>query len=202
MTSAINYISINENFPVAGQDNDTQVFRDNFDTIKTSLRVAKEELTALQDSDTGAALLSQDNDFKLNKIQNALLQKTREQKLVGGVYISESGINWEQGSYQIWIVNSNVLMAFENFPGDPVYTAEVSPIGLGRMTLELYNSGSEPHTVTFTTSSGTVIKSLGFPGYLSGSPVLTLTDADNPVIVEVWRHSSEVIFMRYVGAFA
>jgi hypothetical protein len=200
--SNINYISINENFPVAGQDNDTQVFRDNFDTIKTSLRVAKEELSALQDSDTGAALLSQDNDFHLNKIQNALLQKTREQKLVGGIYESESGINWEQGSYQIWIVNADVLMAFENFPGDPAYTAEISPVGLGRMTLELYNSGSTPHDVTFTTSSGTVIKSLGFPGVTSGAPVLTLEDSENPVIIEVWRHSAEVIFMRYVGVFA
>jgi hypothetical protein len=92
-------------------------------------------------------------------------------------------------------------MAFENLPGDPVYTAETSPIGVGRITLELYNSGST-HTVTFTTTGGTVIKSNGFPGYASGSPVLTLTSADAPVIIEVWRHSAEVIFMRYVGAFA
>lgn len=202
--SNINYISINENFPVAGQDNDTQVFRDNFDTIKTSLRIAKEELSTLQNSDTGAALLSQDNNFQLNKIQNAVLQQTREQKLVGGIYESESGINWEQGSYQIWIINSDVLMAFENFPGDPVYTAESTPVGLGRMTLEFYNSGSTPRDITFTTSNGTVIKSLGFPGYASGAPVLTLgaENADNPVLIEVWRHSAEVIFMRYIGAFA
>ena len=60
--SNINYVSINENFPVAGQDNDTQVFRDNFDTIKTSLRYAKEELEVFQDSATGAARLNQSND--------------------------------------------------------------------------------------------------------------------------------------------
>ena len=39
MASTINYLGINENFPVAGQDNDTQVFRDNFDTIKQALVV-------------------------------------------------------------------------------------------------------------------------------------------------------------------
>ena len=31
--SDINYLNINENFPVAGEDNDTQVFRSNFNTI-------------------------------------------------------------------------------------------------------------------------------------------------------------------------
>ena len=66
--SNINYVSINENFPVAGQDNDTQVFRDNFDTIKTSLRYAKEELEIFQDSATGAARLNQSNNFNQNII--------------------------------------------------------------------------------------------------------------------------------------
>ena len=199
MTSAINYLSINENFPVAGQDNDTQVFRDNFDTIKTSLRLAKDEITDIQDN---GARLDVDNNFGLYKIQNAVLQQNRDQKLVGGPYISESGINWENGPYQIWSVESNALMAFENLPGDPVYTAETSPIGVGRLTLELYNAGSDPHTITFTTTGGTVIKSNGFPGYASGAPVLTLTSTSNPVFIEVWRHSAEVIFMRYIGAFA
>jgi hypothetical protein len=61
VTSNINYLSINENFPVAGEDNDTQTFRDNFDTIKTSLRAGQEEITALQ-SDT--AKLNDNNDFE------------------------------------------------------------------------------------------------------------------------------------------
>jgi len=29
-----------------------------------------------------------------------------------------------------------------------------------------------------------------------------LTSATNPVIIEVWRHSQEIIFMRYIGQFA
>ena len=77
MTSAINFTSINENFPVAGQDNDTQTFRDNFNTIKTSLSTAKDEITTLQDN---TAKLNNDNDFNLNIVQNAVLQNNREQK--------------------------------------------------------------------------------------------------------------------------
>ena len=67
--SLINYLSINENFPVAGQDNDTQVFRDNSDTIKTSLRNAKDELTDIL---TNAAYKDEANDFELNNISNAV----------------------------------------------------------------------------------------------------------------------------------
>lgn len=199
MTSNINYLSINENFPVAGEDNDTQVFRDNFDTIKTSLRNAKEEITALQ---TNTAKTNLDNDFGLNKISNALLQNNRQQKWDGGaVTASPTTIDFEQGSYQIYTVGANVTFDFLNFPGDPVFTAEPSPIGMGKVTLELYSDGSS-RTASFSTSGGTEIRSNGFPGYPSGNPVLTLTSSDNPVIIEVWRHSQELIFMRYVGQFS
>ena len=37
MASNIISTTINENFPIAGQDNDSQGFRDNFNVIKTSL---------------------------------------------------------------------------------------------------------------------------------------------------------------------
>lgn len=199
MTSAINYLSINENFPVAGQDNDTQVFRDNFDTIKTSLRVAKEEVTDLQDN---AARLDNDNDFKLNIVQNALLQNNRDQKFNGGsVTSSPTTIDFQNGPYQIYTIGASLSLDFLNFPGDPVYTTEDTPIGMGKVTLELYSDGSS-RSLSFTTSGGTIIKSNGFPGYSSGSPVVTLTSADNPVLIEVWRHSQEVIFMRYIGVFA
>ena len=35
-------------FPVAGQDNDSQGFRDNFTTIKTGLQTAQSEISTLQ----------------------------------------------------------------------------------------------------------------------------------------------------------
>lgn len=195
MASTINYLSINENFPVAGRDNDTQVFRDNFDTIKTSLRSAKDEITDLQDN---TAKLNADNDFELNKIQRALLQNNRTQKFDGGtVSASPTTIDYENGGYQIYRVSANINMDFLNFPGDPVFTTETTPIGMGKITLELYNSGSESHTVNFVTSGGTVIKKdPDFPA------LLTLSSTVNPIFVEVWRHSAEVIFMRYLGQFA
>ena len=197
--SLINYLSINENFPVAGQDNDTQVFRDNSDTIKTSLRNAKDELTDIL---TNAAYKDEANDFELNNISNAVLVNNRIGKFDGGaVDASPTTIDYKNGDYQIYRIGGNISIDFLNFPGDPVYTGEAIPIGMGKVTLELYSDGSS-RTVNFLTSGGTIIKSKDFPGYASGSPVLTLTSATDPVIVEVFRHSTEVIYMRYIGAFA
>lgn len=48
MASNINPTNIDGNFPVAGQDNDSQGFRDNFTNIKTNLQFAQSELNDLQ----------------------------------------------------------------------------------------------------------------------------------------------------------
>ena len=194
MTSNINFAGINEQFPVAGQDNDTQVFRDNFDTIKTSFRNAQQEITDLQDNSARTDL---DNDFNLNKISNAVLQQNREQKFNWGNYSESSiDIDFELGSYQILSLGANVNMQFTNLPGDPVYSSETTPIGMGKITLELYSSGGS-YVVNFVTTGGTVFKKdPAFPG------AVTISSADNPVFIEVWRHSQNVIFMRYLGQYS
>ena len=48
MASSLSPTSIDATFPVAGQDNDSQGFRDNFNQIKTDLTNAKSELEDLQ----------------------------------------------------------------------------------------------------------------------------------------------------------
>jgi len=45
--SNINATAIDEAYPVAGVDNDTQGFRDNFSYIKTALNTAKTEIDEL-----------------------------------------------------------------------------------------------------------------------------------------------------------
>ena len=48
MASNINTSGINTSYPIAGQDNDTQGFRDNFSSIKFNFTTAAAEITALQ----------------------------------------------------------------------------------------------------------------------------------------------------------
>lgn len=48
MSSNINFSSIDVNFPIAGRDNSTQGFRDNFISIRTGLQQASSEISTLQ----------------------------------------------------------------------------------------------------------------------------------------------------------
>ena len=48
MASNITNANIDADFPIAGQDNDSQGFRDNFSEIKTGLGTAATEITSLQ----------------------------------------------------------------------------------------------------------------------------------------------------------
>jgi len=190
--SEIQYLGINENFPVAGQDNDTQVFRDNFDTIKESLRVAQSEVEALQDF---SAKLNQNNDFDGNKITNGVFENIFNSKFTGGsVTQSPTTIDYRNGSYQIYIVAADINVDFLNLPGDP--NATDAPEGQGEIVLEFYNDGTQ-RTVNFVTSGGTVIKKdPSFPA------TLTVDSDTDPTFVKVWRHNSDVIFMQYLGVFS
>ena len=190
MTSLINFAAINENFPVAGQDNDTQVFRDNFDTIKTNFSAAKTEITDLQDN---AARTDEDNDFLYNVVGSLTLQDAylRKKDYGAAIVAGTQDISFKQAMYHVVKFGANTSLTFSEFPTGAV---DVTGLGqIGKATLELYGDGTA-RTITFTTSGGTVIKkSPGFPGSV------TVTSATNPVIIEVWQHSATVIWMNYLG---
>ena len=74
MASSIDTSTIDANYPVAGIDNDSQGFRDNFNSIKTNITTAGSEITALQ---ANRARIDADNNHVGNEIQDAeLLQVT------------------------------------------------------------------------------------------------------------------------------
>ena len=193
MTSLINFAAINENFPVAGQDNDTQVFRDNFDTIKTNFSAAKSEITDLQDN---AARKDEDNDFLYNVVGSLTLQDAylRKKDYGAAIIAGTQDISFKQAMYHIVRFGANTSLSFSEFPTGAV---DVTGLGqIGKATLELYGDGTA-RTITFITSGGAVIKkSPGFPGSV------TVTSATDPVIIEVWRHSATVIFLNYLGLYS
>jgi hypothetical protein len=193
--SDINYLSINEQFPVPGQDNDTQVFRDNFDTIKTSLRYAKEEITDLQNNGSRTDV---DNDYN-NKVQTrAIFQNTLDKSFDGGSPpVSSLVVDYENGNYQIFRLGQNTNIEFLNFPDD-----DTIPEGVGKVTLELYSDGST-RTITFSVTGGTQIKkNSSFPGTFTLTSADSVGGAGNPVIIEVWKHSSDKLFLNYLGQFS
>jgi len=73
MASNINPTNIDGNFPVAGQDNDSQGFRDNFTNIKTNLQFAQAELNDLQSKVLLKSALT--GGTLVNDLNNAVLYR-------------------------------------------------------------------------------------------------------------------------------
>jgi hypothetical protein len=139
LTSNINFAAINENFPVAGQDNDTQVFRDNFDTIKNNFRESKTEIEDLQDN---AARTDSASDFNYNIVTTVTLQDAVLLKRDYGAAIvaANQEVSFKQALYHIIKFGSNCAIELVDFP-----TAEVDVLGVGscgKITLELYGDGA------------------------------------------------------------
>jgi hypothetical protein len=200
LTSLINFAAINENFPVAGQDNDTQVFRDNFDTIKNNFREAKTEIEDLQDN---VARTDTTSDFNYNIVSTVTLQDAVLLKRDYGAAIvaATQEVSFKQALYHIVKFGTNCAVQLTDFP-----TAEVDALGVGscgKITLELYGNGLSPvgesagWTISFTPSGSTVFKkSSNFPA------TLKVLNPTNPIFIEVWQHDANTIFLNYLGSFA
>lgn len=193
-TSDINYADIDETFPVAGEDNDTQTFRDNFDTIKSSLQSAK---TDIVDIKTNGAFVDFDNDFQSNEISNAVLRNTMFKKFDGGIIDNTTAlltVDYENGNYQVFRFDADMNIDFQNLPEN---SSASGPIGVGKITLELYSGSASTRTLSFITSGGTLLRrNSTFPGSL------TVNSQTAPIIIDVWRHNATYIFMHYHGQYS
>jgi hypothetical protein len=132
MSSNINPNNINGNFPVAGQDNDSQGFRDNFTNILNNFSFAATEITDLQNSVTNIQNVVQSNGNVEAYFGNIA------QSLKVGVNASIAG-NLEIGGY----VNGNVNMTGTTFVKDFVAT------GIRRDTTYQYYEPSTNFTYIF-----------------------------------------------------
>lgn len=105
MASNINADSINSNYPVAGTNNSTQGFRDNFTLIKNNLNYAKAELSDLQSKailKSGLSGQTLNNDMSESVISNAVLKST-------GYSINDLGVT--SGSIQLDFGTSTYYLA-------------------------------------------------------------------------------------------
>ena len=119
MTSAINPNNINGAYPVAGQDNDSQGFRDNFTNIKTNFGYASEEITDLQSKVVLKAALTGttlNNNMNGSVLSNASLLNMSEPRQALGT-VTTATLNYAASPY--WTLTtggSNVTIAFSNIP--------------------------------------------------------------------------------------
>jgi hypothetical protein len=192
--SDINYLDINETWPVAGEDNDTQTLRDNFGSIKDGLQFAKAENTDIL---ANAAFLDVDNDFQSNELSNAVLRNTMFKKFDGGIIDNTTAlltVDYENGNYQVFRFDADMNIDFQNLPEN---SSASGPVGVGKITLELYSGSSASHNLTFITSGGALLRrNSTFPG------TVAVGSTSAPIIIDVWRHNATYIFMHYYGQYS
>lgn len=117
--SNINYTNIDGNYPVAGQDNDSQGFRDNFTNIKNNLRYAYDELSELQSkallksSLTGSTL---DNDIGYATLYRPQLKAAATTFKDHGS-TSNAIVSFLEGGFQkLTVSGTTATIALNDFP--------------------------------------------------------------------------------------
>jgi len=127
--------NIDGTYPVAGQDNSSQGFRDNFTAIKNNFTEAKTEIELLQ---TNKANLNATNDFSGNLITDAELKDNSETVYAHGSIDGNITLNHENGHYQTLTTTGTITLGFLNLP----VTGK-----LGRIILDV-TVASTSHTIT------------------------------------------------------
>ena len=194
MASNINSDAIDALYPVAGQDNDSQGFRDNFSTIKNSLATAKTEITTLQ-NDT--AKKNADNDFNGNKIQEANLISTTEQTYATGELTASQNISFENGHYQIVTVGGDITITLTDWAASGKICKlrlEVKSDGTGRqLTINVGSGGSLKLDKGFLLSDSTVQGQMTNPFNLGGVETY---------MMDFWTHNGGLtVYAKLAGEF-
>jgi hypothetical protein len=170
MTSQINPNDIDGAYPVAGQDNDSQGFRDNFTNTVTNFQYAADEITDLQQNAVlKAALTGTTLD---NNMNGSLLYNFEASQVAGtvnplGTTSGTVTLDWTNGSYQTLTTSGSVVLGFTNFPASGVAASIVlritvastahtltlpAAVSIGTSNLQGYAS----NVITFSTT-GTYI---------------------------------------------
>lgn len=119
MPSNINPYNINGNYPIAGQDNDSQGFRDNFTNIRNNLAFAKSEMEDLQSKVVLKSALngtSLSNDLGGSRLGGAQLINTTYAITDIGTVSGSVSLSYPAGNFQRFTTAGAVTLNFTNWP--------------------------------------------------------------------------------------
>jgi hypothetical protein len=144
MTSAINPNNINGAYPVAGQDNNSQGFRDNFTNTKTNFQYAADEISDLQSKVVLKAALTGttlNNNMLGSIVSNGVAQNFGLTRVALGSQSGSVTINYTAGHYQTLTLVGNTSLLFSNVP----------PSGVtGVITVQVTVGAPAPYTTPYT----------------------------------------------------
>ena len=187
MTSQINPNNINGAYPVAGQDNNSQGFRDNFTNTITNFQYAKEEITALQNT---AILQNQTNTIGNTIISGGVFRNTGGATAGSSTAGSLANVVYPAGPYQFFTFNSNVgTVALSAWPVSGTYAS---------VRLELTAQQSNT-VVTLPTSVGNGVSQTSL-SYVKGANISARSitiDSTGTYVFEFWtRDSGSTVFIN------
>jgi hypothetical protein len=192
MSSSINPNNIDGNFPVAGQPNNTQGFRDNFTNIKTNFDTAATEITDLETKGIFKSALtgtSLDNNMADNLIYAAAI---RDFSAVAVQLTATSGsitVDYSAGHYQAISTTGSISLNFTNFP--PSGSAGIIRLRISitntayTLTLpaavSLGTTGVQGYAANVITFAATGTYEFGFSTTDSGTTI-TIFDLNRPLL--------------------
>lgn len=195
MSSSINPNNIDGNFPVAGQPNNTQGFRDNFTNIKTNFATAATEITDLENKGIFKSALtgtSLDNNMADNLIYAAAI---RDFSAVAVQLTATSGtitVDYSAGHYQAINTTGSISLSFTNFPAS-------GAAGVIRLSIAITNTaytltlpavvslgttGLQGYAANVITFAATGTYGFGFSTTDSGTTI-TIFDLNRPLLGSV-----------------
>jgi hypothetical protein len=183
--SSINPNNINGQYPIAGQDNDSQGFRDNFTNVKNNLTFAKSEIEALEQNAIlktalpGITLNNEMNNTQLKGVQ--ALRFTETIKDVGTIG-STATVNWTEGHFQYFTLTQSTTLDLTGWPTSGFYTKF-------KLQIEVTNAAftlTLPTSVTLANANriqGCISRVITFP--TTGMYVFEFSSYNNGVTVTV-----------------
>ena len=166
MTSQVNPNIIDGTYPIAGQDNDSQGFRDNFTNTKNNFQAVYDEITDLQAKAVLKSALTTttlSNDFTNNEIIRPTFTSFGEAYYNAGALSGAQALDYNNGNFQRVQLGGAITLSFTNWPSTtPASAKQIA----GRMIVQIRieTAGvSGGYTVTFPTQT-----TLGFPSAIAG----------------------------------
>jgi hypothetical protein len=188
MASNINESTINELYPVAGIDNDSQGFRDNFSSIKTNFTVTKTELEDLQNN---AARTDEDVSFNGNEVSNAVFIYNTDKVYQGGTITNNQNVSLTNGPLQLLGVGANITLTLADWPEN----------GYSKLRLMVINIGSADKTLNFSVQGGGAIKR--DPNWPTEDTSVTVTDETNFAIIDFFSiDGGATVYAEYKGVYS
>ena len=195
MASLVNPFNINGNYPIAGQDNDSQGFRDNFTNIKNNFYYIKSEVEDLQNKailKTALAGSTLNNDFQSSQVKNIQTKNQSETVYdwgtVGGVTATEIQLDLALGNIHKLNATGSIQInsVIKSWPGSLQYSRLLFYITINSST----------NTLTMPTTLTTDLSAVPGLRTVSSQNVITFQDTGNYIFEFSSADSGTTVFVR------